>query len=551
MKTKNQKQANRVGPKRAGILIRVSSAEQAVKKNKKTGEEETKISPEKQEEDCRERCRERNYVVAEVYKDIERYRDATGRLVEPSGTRSDRPGLTQALADIDAGKIDVLVAWRQDRISRGITRALLDLKERIDAGKVVIELAKETFDPSTFEILAWAAGVELRGKRDRLMMGVAGRLANGKAWNHPPLYGLTKEDGIYSVNPDEAKWVAAIWEWYAAGVGVGQIQRRLVEARARQRKGNKAGEHQWALVAIYKILRTDAYFTGRLKMEWGGEVYELACPVLVDAKTAQRARVRHERALANPVHHVHVEFLAAGLTYCGVCGGRMQLYNWRSGPYNQLHSQYRCNRYHQGTHLPDCPKLQGARKVDGEVWERVWAFMTKKKGFAQAVEARIKQLQAEERAAAADVGKLEAELVRLEEERRRTVTAHRKGVIGDADLEIQLAEVQAEQDDVRRELDAARPLLGHQSERLMEVARVYREHVAAGFEALNATPATPEQAQLQFAARRQLVQGLVKKVRVGKDHEIGIDLVLGLPVDPPALGNGSQLTLCSPRTTTS
>ena len=40
--------------------------------------------------------------VVAVYRDIERYR-VGGRLVDPSGTRSDRPGLVAMLDDAVAG----------------------------------------------------------------------------------------------------------------------------------------------------------------------------------------------------------------------------------------------------------------------------------------------------------------------------------------------------------------------------------------------------------------------------------------------------------------
>ena len=536
------------GPKRAGIIVRVSSAEQAVRKNKETGETESKFSPALQEKDCREHCRERGYAVANVYYDIQKYRDERGRLVEPSGTRSDRPGLRQALADIDAGKIDVLVGWRQDRLFRGITRALIELKERIADRKVEIELAKEPFNPSTFEILAWAAGVELQAKHDRLMMGVAGRLAKGKVWNHPPLYGLTKVDGDYEVNPEEAKWVSRIWAWYAEGLGAREIRRRLVAAGAPQREENKSGyrrlKHPWSVGIIYRILRYEAYYTGKLTMDWDGEVYVLDAPVLVDAKTAQRVKVRREKIIANPVRHVRPEFLAAGLVYCDVCDVRMSLSSQRKQRRNCATSRYRCNTALQAAQRPECPRQMGAKKLDAEVWVRVWGFMTKKQGFTEAVEQRIKELQAQEMAAAAECGELESRLQGLEEERQRVITAHRKAIISDNDLEKQLAMTGVEQQELERELDAARPLIGDQSKRLMEVARVYRENVQAGFEALNATPATPEQAKLQFTARRQLVQGLVQKVRVGKDQKVSIDLVLGLtvepPLDPPARRNSLQ-----------
>ncbi len=99
--------------KRAAIYIRVSTERQA-----------DRVSPETQEADCRAHCEAQGYQVFNIYRDIEKYR-LGGRMVEPSGTRSDRPQLKQMLSDADAGMFDVLVAWREDRLYRGINRAML------------------------------------------------------------------------------------------------------------------------------------------------------------------------------------------------------------------------------------------------------------------------------------------------------------------------------------------------------------------------------------------------------------------------------------------
>jgi DNA invertase Pin-like site-specific DNA recombinase len=86
----------------AAIYIRTSSEQQ--------GE---KSSPDEQEADCRKLAEEHGLTVVSNYRDIERYR-VKNRLVDPSGTRSDRPGLVAMLRDASAGKFDTILAWRED-----------------------------------------------------------------------------------------------------------------------------------------------------------------------------------------------------------------------------------------------------------------------------------------------------------------------------------------------------------------------------------------------------------------------------------------------------
>ncbi len=90
------------GNKRAALYIRVSTEMQ--------GE---KASPVEQEREAREYCAQHGYTVTEVYKDTERYRVGK-RLVEPSGSRHDRPQFQRMLADADAEHFEVIVAWRED-----------------------------------------------------------------------------------------------------------------------------------------------------------------------------------------------------------------------------------------------------------------------------------------------------------------------------------------------------------------------------------------------------------------------------------------------------
>lgn len=73
--------------RKAVIYIRTSSESQ--------GE---KSSPAEQESDCRSLAEENGLAVVNVYRDIEKYR-VKNKLVEPSGSRCDRPGLVAMLKD--------------------------------------------------------------------------------------------------------------------------------------------------------------------------------------------------------------------------------------------------------------------------------------------------------------------------------------------------------------------------------------------------------------------------------------------------------------------
>ena len=79
--------------RRAVIYIRTSSETQG-----------GKSSPSEQEVDCQTLAKEKGLQVVRVYRDVEKYR-VGNKLVEPSGSRSDRPGLVSHAQRCRQGRI--------------------------------------------------------------------------------------------------------------------------------------------------------------------------------------------------------------------------------------------------------------------------------------------------------------------------------------------------------------------------------------------------------------------------------------------------------------
>ena len=138
-----------------------------------------KSSPIEQEADSRRLAEEKGLNVVHIYRDVEKYR-VGNKLVEPSGSRSDCPGLQEILKDAARDEFDIILARREDRLYRGL-RSMLMALETVQEYKIEILLAQETFDPKIAPVRAWAAQMELDGMKERMGMGVKARLKAGKA----------------------------------------------------------------------------------------------------------------------------------------------------------------------------------------------------------------------------------------------------------------------------------------------------------------------------------------------------------------------------------
>lgn len=133
--------------RRAAIYIRTSSETQG-----------GKSSASEQEGDCQTLAKEKGLQVVRVYRDVEKYRIGN-KLVGPSGSRSDRPSLLAMLKDTSNDEFNVILAWREDRLYRGM-RAMITVLEIAQDYKTEILLAKENFDSKIAPIRAWVAQME-------------------------------------------------------------------------------------------------------------------------------------------------------------------------------------------------------------------------------------------------------------------------------------------------------------------------------------------------------------------------------------------------------
>jgi DNA invertase Pin-like site-specific DNA recombinase len=451
----------------------------------------------------------------EVFTDIERYRIGK-KLVEPSGTRSDRPGLRAMLAGAVAGRFEVIIAWREDRLYRGY-RPMLDVLDMLDATGIDIELVKETFDKRLAPVKAWAARMELDAKHDRFMMGVAARLAEGKAWNHVPPYGYNKTgDGEYEIDPNEAPWVQKLFRWYADDVPLAEIRRRFIAGGAPQRKKVK---RPWHLATLRKYLRAEHYWTGVHVTKWDGKEYEIAIPPLVMESEAARVQARKAKYKLYPAGNSTHENLAPGLVYCAACGTKcrsLRIHNGyrRKDGTVKLWDIYWCGTHSNRTHEPGCVKRMGAKQIDRQVWEAVCSLLLEPGRLEKAVQNRVEQLQAEEEQAETDIAELQGRLDDMLSERQRVITWALEGKITEADMELRLASLTLTQKVLESKLSDTRLLTGYRANQLMEMVQTFKEEVREGLRVIESEPETEEERLVQVEARRNIISSLVQSVQI-------------------------------------
>ena len=501
--------------KRAAIYIRVSSEKQA-----------EGVSPQAQEADCRALCEQKGYTIVNVYRDIEKYRVGK-RMVEPSGSRADRPGLNAMLAAAKEDRFDVIVAWKEDRLYRSY-RPMLDVLDTLDTSGIDIELVKETFDKRIAPVKAWAAKMELDAKHDRFMMGVAGRLEDGKPWLVTPPYGYELVDGALAPLEDEAQWVRAIYQWYGEGQHIQEIRRRLIHMGAKQRTGEVS--RNWLRPYLYRILNYKTYHTGIHVTQWNGKTYETSIAPIVDPESAQLTAARREKYHQYPAGNLRELALAAGLVYCAAC--KTSLYMDSHMSRGKRYVYYRCRQQPAPTvRHPDCCKQIRLQVLDSELWQRIWQVIGVPGRLENAIQEHVARLQAQESVATKDVERLTLALDEMSLERQRVITLARKGIINDDDVAQQLFGLDVQVKQLHREIADAKLLTGDRSARLLELAANFRSQFQTGMDAYNRQPQNEQEAEIQFSARRQVVEAIVSRVEVAHDKSIRVGFTLDFARD--------------------
>jgi DNA invertase Pin-like site-specific DNA recombinase len=127
----------------------------------------------------------------EGVKDIDIYTDKV------TGTKAERPGLTQALSHLRSG--DTLVVWRLDRLARSLSH-LIELVNRLAEQGIAFKSLTERIDTSSatgklvFHIFGALAEFERNLIKERTLAGLSAARARGKLGGRPRL------------NPKAGKW---------------------------------------------------------------------------------------------------------------------------------------------------------------------------------------------------------------------------------------------------------------------------------------------------------------------------------------------------------
>ena len=390
-----------------------------------------------------------------------------------TGANMDRPAMQRLLADIAVGRMDCVVVYKVDRLSR----SLLDFAKLIalfDEHNVSFVSVTQQFNTSTsmgrltLNILLSFAQFEREIIGERIRDKKLATAQQGKYVGGQPFlgYDIDREKKRLLVNPAEAELVRHIFERFIETRSCLKVAREL-NAKGHRTKQYKAikngkvtGGKRWNKVYVYRVL-TNRKYLGEIVHK--GKSYPGEHEAILDRRLwdeAQRIMAENYHARAMKTRQ-KAPALLKGILRCGHCGKAMGAsHTKRRG---KRYRYYVCNHAERNGY-DACPvKSVAAGEIEGAVKDRTRVILRSPDMVARTfreVEAQVGQQRAD---LAGQQERLDARLAELKRAIGRLARSDGNGDALAAELRKlneEYADVQTRLEDAERAIEAlgsARP----------------------------------------------------------------------------------------------
>jgi site-specific DNA recombinase len=321
-----------------------------------------------------------------------------------SGGSTDRPALKRLLADIQSGRIDVVVVYKVDRLTRSLAD-FAKIVEIFDAAGVSFVSVTQQFNTTTsmgrltLNVLLSFAQFEREVTGERIRDKIAASKQKGMWMGGWVPIGYDRKDRTLTINETEAVTVRAIFDLFLKLKNVQRVQAELMRLNLTTKpyatpRGRAIGGLSFARGHIYKILSNPLYIG---EIEHRGVRYPGQHPPLIDGATwdAVQAQLATNHQANRTRTNAKSKSLLAGLIYDHAGNRLVSSHATKNG------KRYRYYVTSQGAGrsgaTPNLPRLRlPATVIDELLREKLQSFLRDK--------AQISRLLRETRCRTAEIG---------------------------------------------------------------------------------------------------------------------------------------------------
>ena len=239
-----------------------------------------------------------------------------------SGANIERPALTELIRDVERGKINKVIVYKLDRLSRSQKDTLYLIEDIFLKNECDFISISESFDTNsalgraTIGILGVFSQLERENIKSRMAMGRLARAKSGKfkGGGYDPI-GYDYVNGELVINEYEAEQVRLMYDLFEQGYSPARIADYMNERGYRTKYGS------WAYDTAYKLI-PKKLFIGVIDHD-GVEYPGIHEPIISveQFENCQRIRERRHREMCDCRDGGATSYLG-GLMICGKCGAK-------------------------------------------------------------------------------------------------------------------------------------------------------------------------------------------------------------------------------------
>jgi DNA invertase Pin-like site-specific DNA recombinase len=315
-----------------------------------------------------------------------------------TGASADRPAFQRLLADVDAGKIDIVVVYKVDRLSR----SLLDfakLAERLAAGGASFVSVTQNFSTAdamgrlTLNMLMSFAEFEREMIAERTRDKIGAMRRKGRWTGGPPPFGYRARGKRLEVDEREALTVREAFSLMLQQRQIAMVGRTLNERGLLRMVGpeHRRRAAHWTKDSVPRMLRNPIYI-GQMtlgKERWRGEQAALVDPDTFEAVQ----RILNGLGPNVRFEGINHEYTLRGLLRCSLCGQAMIPLSTANGS-GASYRYYRCPARGRKGVGPCAVGYVSAAAIEGFVLDRLaeaWLGAAFEVEVRQAIEMKAKE----------------------------------------------------------------------------------------------------------------------------------------------------------------
>ena len=260
-----------------------------------------------------------------------------------SGKNLRRPAIQRLIGCCQARRLDYVIVWRLDRLSRSLRDTLALEEDVFRANGVQFISTSESIDTSSpsgrlmLNLLASVAQNEREVNEERVRMVCAELAKECRHMGGVPPYGYRVEQGRYAIAPHEAEAVRLVYQLYDRGMTGRRIQAYLTEHGYLNREGKP-----FSIASLHDMRRNEKYNgtyvynrtvaatrSGKRNNHASkpdGQIIRIpgGMPAVVPMDLWRRVQEKMDKNQhTGGRNNAKTPYLLSGLIYCGVCGRHM------------------------------------------------------------------------------------------------------------------------------------------------------------------------------------------------------------------------------------